>query len=127
MDNGKFSDLSSLLSTLSQNPAALSALGSIMESINKKNISPDPPKTENFDAGKLLGLLGAVNSSRENTSGKSSFSPFGSKEDVKNRIALLNAINPFLSEKRRQILDLIIKLLKLSELGELGKLFNALN
>ncbi len=124
MDNTQLGDLSAIIGALSQNPAALSAIGSIMENINKK---PPPPEPKPLDVGALLGLLGAKNETREAPSEKHELTPFGSKEDVKNRIALLNAVKPFLSEKRRERLDLVIKLLKLSELGELTKLLSKLS
>ena len=47
---------------------------------------------------------------------------FGTKEDIKNRIALLGAVKPYLSQSRRDMLENIIKLLRLTELGELGSL-----
>lgn len=123
MDNAQPVDLSAVISALSQNPAALSAIGSIMENINKK--PPPPPEPKPLDVGALLGLLGAKNQQRE-TEERREPSPLGSKEDIKNRIALLNAVKPFLSEKRREKLELVIKLLQLSELGELAKLLGKL-
>lgn len=124
MDNTQSIDLSSVISALSQNPAALSAIGSIMENINKK--PPPPPEPKGLDIGALLSLLGAKNEQKEPPPEKHEQNPFGSKEDIKNRIALLNAVKPFLSEKRQEKLELIIKLLKLSELGELTKLLGKL-
>ncbi len=124
MDNAQLGDLSAIIGALSQNPAALSAIGSIMENINKK---PPPPEPKPLDVGSLLGLLSAKNEQKEASAEKHEVSPFGSKEDIKNRIALLSAVKPFLSEKRRERLELIIKLLKLSELGELTKLLGKLN
>ena len=70
--------------------------------------------------------MGAKNEQKEPPPEKHEQNPFGSKEDIKNRIALLNAVKPFLSEKRQEKLELIIKLLKLSELGELTKLLGKL-
>ncbi len=124
MDNSQLGDLSAVIGALSQNPAALSAIGSIMENINKKT---PPPEPKGLDVGAILGLLGAKNENGEAPHEKREQGPFGSKEDVRNRIALLNAVKPFLSEKRRERLELIIKLLKLSELGELTRLLSNLS
>lgn len=125
MDN-KGLDLSALLSALSQNPAALSAVGSIMESLRQQQQQKQKPEPSRPDLSSLLGLLGASGEGKT-PEGERSATPFGSKEDVQNRIALLNAVKPFLSEQRRERLELIIKLLKLSELGELTKLLERLN
>lgn len=121
MDN-KGLDLSALISALSQNPAALSAVGNIMESPRQQQ-KPEPSRP---DLSSILGLLGTSGEGKA-PEGVRSATPFGSKEDVQNRIALLNAVKPFLSEQRRERLELIIKLLKLSELGELTKLLERLN
>ena len=122
MDNTQLGDLSSLIGTLSQNPAALSALGSIIENMSKKP-APTPSEGGTLDIGGLIGLLSAPADTKKNEEN----TPFGSKEDVKKRIALLNAVKPFLSEQRREKLELVIKLLRLSELGELTKLLGKLN
>ena len=122
MDNSQL-DLGAVIGALSRNPEALSALGSIMGSLNKK---PSSPEKGSFDASGLLSLLGGGKTEEKPTEsvGKN---PFGSKEDIKNRIALLNAIKPFLGNERREKLELIIKLLKLSELGELTALLGKLS
>ena len=128
MDNGQLGDIGAVINNLTKNPAALSALGSLMDTMNKKP-APEPPKPEpesQLDIGKLLGLMSSLSGSSQSLSpppvAHSQPGPFGSKEDVKNRINLLNAVRPFLSKERQDTLDTIIKLLKLSELGELTKL-----
>ena len=47
---------------------------------------------------------------------------FGSQEEIKNRIILLNAVRPYLSEARREKLEAVIKLMRLAEIGTLGSL-----
>lgn len=123
MDNTQLGDLGAVIGALSRNPDALSALGSIMGGLNKKTSAPEK---SGLDTGALLSLLGG--GSREEKPPETTVkNPFGSKEDIKNRIALLNAIKPFLSSERREKLDLIVKLLKLSELGELTALLGKLS
>lgn len=124
MDSDKLGDISKLIGVLSQNPAALSALGGIMESMNQK---PPPSESRPLDVSSLLSLLSGNTERNEKPPEEAPLSPFGSKDDVKKRIALLNAVKPFLSEIRREKLELIIKLLRLSELGELTKLLGKLN
>ena len=50
----------------------------------------------------------------------------GGKAEAENRIRLLNALRPYLSEERRGTVDTLLKLLKIAELGELSGLFGAL-
>lgn len=123
MDNTQLGDLGAVIGALSRNPEALSALGSIMGSLNKK---PSSPEKGSFDASGLLSLLGGGRTEEKPTE-LISKNPFGSKEDIKNRIALLNAVKPFLSNERQEKLELVIKLLKLSELGELTSLLGKLS
>ena len=123
MDNTQLGDLGAVISALSRNPEALSALGSIMGSLNKK---PPSPEKGSFDSSGILSLLSGGRT-EERAAESVSKNPFGSKEDIKNRIALLNAVKPFLSNERREKLELIVKLLKLSELGELTALLGKLN
>ena len=49
----------------------------------------------------------------------------GGKAESENRIRLLNALRPYLSEERRCKLDLLLKLLRLAELGKLSGLLNS--
>ena len=150
MDNTASLDISNVISTLMQNPTALSALGSIMqsigqrtdtaeqkssqdmlsalgsiaESVGQKTQQPAPQKAQ-LDS--ILGLLSPASEHKETPSEKTSHSPLGSKEEIKNRIALLNAVKPFLCKERQEKLLLIIKLLRLSELGELANLLGKLS
>lgn len=49
----------------------------------------------------------------------------GGKTESENRVRLLNALRPYLSEERRSKLDLIMKLLKIAELGKLSGLLSS--
>ena len=49
---------------------------------------------------------------------------FGSKEEIKNRILLLNSVRPYLSEERRQKLETVIRLLRVAEAGKLNSLLS---
>ena len=49
----------------------------------------------------------------------------GGKAESENRIRLLNALRPYLSEERRCKLDLILKLLRIAELGKLSGILNS--
>ena len=46
----------------------------------------------------------------------------GTQEEIKNRIVLLNALRPYLSEARREKLETVIKLMRLAEIGALSSL-----
>ena len=49
----------------------------------------------------------------------------GGKAESENRLCLLNALRPYLSEERRCKLELILKLLKIAEIGKLSGLLNS--
>lgn len=49
----------------------------------------------------------------------------GGKTESENRVRLLNALRPYLSEERRNKLDIILKLLKIAELGKLSGLLGS--
>ncbi len=97
---------------------------SVMSQTKKE--PPKPQPSAGFDASGLLGLLGSLNG--QDSSKAKEQSPvskiFGTKEEMQHRIALLNAVKPYLSEERREKLDGVIKLLKLTELGELSGLLS---
>lgn len=144
-----------MLSRLSENPAAMNALSSMLGNLNQAP-KRTAPQNENTDILSVLGSLGSLmnGSSAKNDSGEptnrgEAFLPppkdrdredhgggreqgrsdrltsiFGTREEIKNRIFLLNALRPYMSETRRERLELVIKLLKLTELGELGALLN---
>lgn len=119
------SDIGSLLSALTENPAALNAIGSLLGAVNQQRKEPEPPKRPSDDLNGLQALLGALSSgNNQGSESHDSVTVFGSKDDLKNRIALLNALRPFLSENRRSKLELILKLMKLSELGQLSSLLS---
>ncbi len=125
MDGNSIADLGSLLNVLTENPEALNAMGSLMGVLSKNKKSPEaPPKQSDSDA--LLGLLGSLggNKNSDVRADNPVSKLFGSKDDIHNRIALLNAVKPYLSPERRDKLEGVVKLLKLTELGELGGLLS---
>lgn len=130
-------DLGSLISALSEDPKTLSAIANLMESVKApKKQAETQTEGDGFpDIDKLKGLLGALtqvggNAAQPAPKSRQS-SPlsrlFGSKEEVRCRIALLSSLKPYLSESRCEKLDTVIKLLKLSELGELSQLTGLFN
>ncbi len=133
--NGSSLDLGSLISALGDDPKTLSAIAGLMGSLkNSKDKAERPPESDDLpDIDKLKGLLGMLsqasgNGAPKRDGGQSSLSRlFGSKEEVRCRIALLSALKPYLSESRCEKLDTVIKLLKLSEIGELSQLTGLLN
>ncbi len=100
----------------------LSLLANIMKSSQPKKEAERPPAP---DISSLLGLLG-MNSQTGKQSSENTSGVFGSKEEMKNRISLLNAVKPYLSEERKDKLESVVKLLKLTELGELSALLGKL-
>ena len=132
MDGINFSDLGSILNTLKENPQMVQMLMSMLS----KNSSPPPPEVQSkpqssgFDANTLaafMSMLGKNDSAPPQSTQKNSnqgnpLSVFGSQEEIKNRIALLNAVRPYLSETRKERLEVVIKLLRLAELGSLASL-----
>lgn len=141
MDNLQLSELSSIVSKLAENPAAFSALTNIIGSLGKNSAPPQsaPPKTDapaNQDnlLSSLLGLVGSAPPPKSDApdeahkSGKpghglSVSNIFGTQDEIKNRVLLLNSVKPYLSEPRRQKLEAVIKLLRLAELGGLSSIF----
>ncbi len=122
-------DLGSLISALSEDPKTLSAIAGLMDSLKTPKKQTERQVDDNAfpEADKLKGLLGMLTQGGNALPPKSrQTSPlarlFGSKEEVRCRIALLSALKPYLSESRCEKLDTVIKLLKLSELGELSQL-----
>ena len=150
MDGLNFAELLPLIARLSEDPEAMKAISGLMGAMNVQKSEP-PPKKETqsdplsailsmmggkggggADAGKnaqsdasdvtrnLLNALGGDKSRERGDSGIGKL--FGTQEEMKNRILLLNAVRPYLSEGRREKLETVIKLLKLAELGTLGSL-----
>ncbi len=132
MDN--FPDIGALL----QNPAAMSLLSSLLGSQQKSEPPKEKSATTSDAVSKLMSVLGGISSSQsgEKSSNGEAHNPkfsenspfsvgvFGTKEEIKNRIALLAAVRPYLSEARRERLETIIKLLRLAELGTLSTLLS---
>ena len=116
MDAGNFSDLGQILYAMKENPQLMQMLMSMMGGGGEKAKQPDP-------FSMLAGMSkGAPQSSSGGNFGASEGGILGSSEDIKNRINLLNAVRPYLSEARRQRLDTVIKLMRLSELGTLSSM-----
>ncbi len=127
MSDMNFSDIGTVISMLQSNPEMLKMLSSIMSSANQK---PEPPKSApSADAlSSIMSMLGgqknADDVTRKAPKQPNPLSVFGSGEEIKNRIALLSAVRPYLSETRKERLETVIKLLRVAELGGLGSLLN---
>lgn len=128
MGSINFAELMPLIAKLGENPAALSALSGLMSSLGssqKKEPPPPPKSSENSGADPFSALMGLMNGASGGAKPQSDNGMeriFGSREEIKNRILLLNAVRPYLCEERRQRLEAVIKLLRLAELGTLGSL-----
>ena len=131
--NLNIAGLMPLLSRLSEDPAALSAITGLMGGLSGQQKSAPPPQrqTEADPLSALAGLLGGKSSEprREDDrgGGLSVGGIFGTREEIKNRIILLSAVRPYLSEERRQRLETVIRLLRLAELGSLSSLLGQQN
>lgn len=132
-------DISNILLRVSENPEALNALSGLLGSLSSRpqqSLKQERAEiSQNTQTANVMNALGALisksgaNGGREESGGEGRASGggiFGSKEEIKNRILLLNAIRPYLSEQRRERLETVIKLLKLTELGELGSILGKL-
>ena len=117
-----FGELLPLIARLGENPAALNALSGLMGAMNTPKAEPKQ-SSEQSDPGALLSaLLGQRPTGGEAQGAKATGGIFGTGQDMKNRIALLSAVAPFLSEERRGRLETVIKLLRVAELGTLSTL-----
>ncbi len=129
MDGMNFSDLSAIITALRDNPQMLQMLSSLISSQQPKP-KPEPQSSINPDAlSSLMSMLGGSKNADDRTRNAPNASPplklssvFGSQEEIKNRIILLNAVRPYLSETRKERLEAVIKLLRLAELGGLSSL-----
>ena len=141
MDNLNFAEMLPIFTRLIENPEAMSALSGLLGAMNGQKGEQNAPKKEkendSFSAfmsalgknaqggkrGQDGGLdQGVLNSLGVADHGKKGSNPFGTSEEIKNRICLLNAVRPYLSDLRREKLETVIKLLSLAELGTLGSL-----
>ena len=129
MDNLSIADLLPLISKLSENPAAMSAISGLMGAMNGSKSEPPKEKQTDDPLASIMTMMGGERKTDEapkashGASGITSFSKMlGSKEEIKNRILLLNALRPYLSEARREKLETVIKLMRLAEIGTLGSL-----
>ena len=119
MDGANFSDLGQLMYALKENPQLMQMLMGMMSAGSQPKNEPKP------QAPDIMSLLSGM---QKNTppshpsNEKSDGGVFGSGEDNKRRIALLNAVRPYLSESRQTRVDTVIKLLKIAELGTLSSL-----
>jgi hypothetical protein len=122
MDNLDFGKLIPIISRLSEDPEAMKAISGLMGAMNGQKSESPPPKSES-QGDPLSSILSMMNGAktepkRETDSG----GIFGSREEIKNRIMLLSAVKPYLSEGRREKLETVIKMLRLAEIGTLGSL-----
>ena len=131
MDGMNFQDLGAIINTLKENPALLQMLGSLMGGASQKTEQKAEPKPQGFDQNTVsafLSMLGKNPPPPENhqTSAPQNrnLSVFGSNEEIKNRINLLNAVRPYLSETRKERLEAVIKLLNLAQLGSLSQILS---
>ena len=124
MDGVNFSQLMPMLAALKDDPEAIKVLSSLMGALSGQKSEPKPPKAEANGDGlaAILSLLQGKNEPSPPKEASPTGKAFGSQEEMKNRIALLCAVKPYLSEARQQKLETVIKLLRLAELGTLGKL-----
>ena len=134
MDASALPDLAALL----QNPAAMSLLSAMLSSQQKSDSQEKSAPSGGDTLSKLMSALGglsappsgeksSIGETRNQKNGDSlpfSLGVFGTKEEIKNRIALLGAVRPYLSEARRERLETVIKLLRLAELGTLSNLLS---
>ena len=135
LGNLNIAELMPLIAKLGENPAALSALSGLMGSMGGASVKREapPPRatdTQGADAlSAIMGLLGGSAPQKKDGGEKAGVSVnasrvFGTQEEIKNRILLLSAVRPYLSEERRQRLETVIRLLRLAELGSLGSLLD---
>jgi len=147
-------DISALLSALGSNPAILNVLSNVMSPKSPESPRQEPPSPKpsdisanGIDPRLLSALSGMLRSSppaptppppavdygqhsdcdcadKGNASG-ALHRMLGGKAECENRIRLLNALRPYLSEERRGKLDLLLKLLKIAELGQLSGILNS--
>lgn len=131
MDGINFSDLSAIMTALRDNPQMMQMLSSLLSSQQPKpQPKPEPQSSISPDAlASLMSMLGGSKNTDDRTRSPSNSvstpklsSVFGSQEEIKNRIILLNAVRPYLSETRKERLEAVIKLLRLAELGGLSSL-----
>lgn len=129
MDNLSFADLLPLISKLSENPAMMSALSGMMGgSAPQRQESPKSAAQDDGISALLSALGGAKNTEpqnqqRQTEQGRGGLGKMlGTQEEIKNRIVLLNALRPYLSEARREKLETVIKLMRLAEIGALSSL-----
>lgn len=124
MDGVNFSQLMPMLAALKDDPEAVKALSSLMGALSGQKSEPKAPRVEANGDGlaAILSLLQGKNEQQTSKEAPPLCKVFGTQDEMKNRIALLCAVKPYLSEARQQKLETVIKLLRLAELGTLGKL-----
>ena len=127
MDGMNFSDLSAIMNALKENPQMLQLLSSLISSGGQAKARQDQQNSDSFAS--LMSMLGGAKAPNESTRDRQNVpsatklsSVLGSPEEIKNRIVLLSAIRPYLSETRKDRLEAVIKLLRLAELGGLSSL-----
>lgn len=122
MDNLDFGKLIPLISRLSEDPEAMKAISGLMGAMNGQKSDSPPPKNEP-QGDPLSSILSMMNGTKTEPKREADGGGiFGSREEIKNRIMLLSAVKPYLSEGRREKLETVIKMLRLAEIGTLGSL-----
>lgn len=122
MDNLDFGKLIPLITRLSEDPEAMKAISGLMGAMNGQKSESPPPKSEP-QGDPLSSILSMMNGAKTEPKRESDGGGiFGSREEIKNRIMLLSAVKPYLSEGRREKLETVIKMLRLAEIGTLGSL-----
>ena len=133
-ENNNLKDLSTLFSSLVSNPEIMSTMGNIISNLsaNQNDVTPplndnfqgnnensnennennivnneeNSPTFQNFDPSDILSKIPNILSNFSSTKAENSIA-------TKQQIALLLAIRPYLSERRKELIDTFIKMSKL--------------
>ena len=133
-ENNNLKDLSTLFSSLVSNPEIMSTMGNIISNLsaNQNDVTPplndnfqgnnensnennennivnneeNSPTFQNFDPSDILSKIPNILSNFSSTKAEDSIA-------TKQQIALLLAIRPYLSERRKELIDTFIKMSKL--------------
>ncbi len=124
-DNGEMmANLAKAVSSLGGNSGQGDS-GEMMANLAKAVSSLGGNSGQSGNSDMLSTLIKAMSSAGGSGNSVSRPDPvFGSKEEIKNRILLLNSVRPYLSEERRQKLETVIRLLRVAEAGKLNSLLS---